>query len=475
MCTGLVRRGGRYSIRRRVPSDLVGIVGKVEVTRALGTSDRREAERLCRIETVKLDVEWTLLRAQHAATSAATSSADELAARKRQAEDQQRAFEEAQDYYFQHVKDEGVEEEGRDRFEADVARHAAMLREAHRLAGVPLSQSADRQKRKAAPQPEDAPTLLSDLCATWERERPNAPRTVASMRLAVRRFRELVGAIPVARITRPHITKMRDGLVASGLKASTANKLLTDIGTLLSMATTAGTIPSNPALGIKVQAKRTAADEKQPFSPSDLKAIFSAPRPSAIDDPAKHWLPLLQLWTGARVRELSQLRPEDIQETPYSLPDGSPATTWVLTITDAAKGATVKNAGSRRRVPIHAELIRAGFVQFAQQCAAKRREWLFDLTPDRHGNRSSPYVKWFSHWLRNTAKITDTRLTGHSFRHLFAAACRDCGITEAVSAALMGHSPSSVHRRYGGAYPVGPLVDAIHRLRIAGFDPSLYA
>lgn len=64
MCTHLIRRGGRYSIRRRVPSDLIAVLGRREVVRALGTGDRAEAVRRCRLEGVRLDAEWAALRGQ---------------------------------------------------------------------------------------------------------------------------------------------------------------------------------------------------------------------------------------------------------------------------------------------------------------------------------------------------------------------------------------------------------------------------
>lgn len=46
MQTGLVRRGARYSIRRRIPLDLVEHYGRAEIVRALGTADPKEARTL---------------------------------------------------------------------------------------------------------------------------------------------------------------------------------------------------------------------------------------------------------------------------------------------------------------------------------------------------------------------------------------------------------------------------------------------
>jgi integrase len=51
----VVRRAGRYSYRRRYPKDIATIIGKVEFTKALGTSDPKEAARLAHIVTVEFD------------------------------------------------------------------------------------------------------------------------------------------------------------------------------------------------------------------------------------------------------------------------------------------------------------------------------------------------------------------------------------------------------------------------------------
>jgi len=64
MCTHLQRRGGRYFLRRRVPQDLQARYGRREITKALGTSDRRAAAVLCRRLGLELDDEFRLARAQ---------------------------------------------------------------------------------------------------------------------------------------------------------------------------------------------------------------------------------------------------------------------------------------------------------------------------------------------------------------------------------------------------------------------------
>ncbi|WP_458393281.1 DUF6538 domain-containing protein [Rhizobium brockwellii] len=56
--TGLIRRGSTYSLRRRVPSDLVTALGKTEVVIALHTSSHKVAAEAARLESVRLDRLW---------------------------------------------------------------------------------------------------------------------------------------------------------------------------------------------------------------------------------------------------------------------------------------------------------------------------------------------------------------------------------------------------------------------------------
>lgn len=64
----LIRRGTRYYFRRRIPADLLlhfnpsGEITKKELTKSLGTSDRREAERLARAMAVHYDDQFQAIR-----------------------------------------------------------------------------------------------------------------------------------------------------------------------------------------------------------------------------------------------------------------------------------------------------------------------------------------------------------------------------------------------------------------------------
>ncbi len=72
MPTGLIRRGGAYSLRRRIPLDLIDAYGgRKEIVRALGTNDFAEAKlRLVR-KQVELNDEFAAHRKERDADPAA--------------------------------------------------------------------------------------------------------------------------------------------------------------------------------------------------------------------------------------------------------------------------------------------------------------------------------------------------------------------------------------------------------------------
>lgn len=98
----------------------------------------------------------------------------------------------------------------------------------------------------------------------------------------------------------------------------------------------------------------------------------------------------------------------------------------------------MKNFWSRRRIPLHAELIRLGFVDYAQK--AKGRDRIFDKhLQDTVGDESGNWSKWLGGYLRNKADVTDKRMVFHSFRHTFKPEARTMEIPEDVSDAITGH------------------------------------
>lgn len=62
-------RNGTYYFRRRVPKDLLSLYPSSQIIFSLKTKDRREADRLARLESVRLDQEFQLKRTHLSAHS----------------------------------------------------------------------------------------------------------------------------------------------------------------------------------------------------------------------------------------------------------------------------------------------------------------------------------------------------------------------------------------------------------------------
>jgi len=110
---------------------------------------------------------------------------------------------------------------------------------------------------------------------------------------------------------------------------------------------------------MKVAKAKNSDTERKPFSREQARLIYTelTQNPSGLVRKDSHkWGMLLGMFTGARLNEICQLDISDVQQ------DGD---TWFLNITDEGDGnKSVKSAAGRRKVPLHAELIRLGFLDF---------------------------------------------------------------------------------------------------------------
>ncbi|WP_175863795.1 site-specific integrase [Burkholderia cepacia] len=327
-------------------------------------------------------------------------------------------------------------------------------------------------------EPQDDAVYLGDIVTAWAKERTPEPQTVRIHERAVERFHEYAGRHPVATITKAHVVRFKDQMLAAGQTATNTDSYLTNIRTLLNYAVSNLKAEYNAADGIRVGERRNAKGARLPFDLPALKAIFSSPvysegfRPERINwtPDAAYWFPLIALYSGARVEEIAQLSPEDVYLETYHDLDEKERTAWVVRFTDLGDGQGVKNTGSVRRIPIHSALIERGLVEFAQ--ARKGHARIFETAPDSRGREGANWGKWFGKYLRAACNVTNERMTFHSFRHTFKDVARERGIDESVSRALMGHAGKDVADRvYGGlTYPLRPLVEAMSRYRVLGLD-----
>lgn len=255
------------------------------------------------------------------------------------------------------------------------------------------------------------------------------------------------------------------------------NKLLGYVGSLWTWAADHyDECPANPFKGLKVKARgHNIRDERHPFALAELEAIFNAPlytgckslrewgTPGALvpRDAGLFWVPLIGLFTGARLGEIIQLRVEDVREE-----QGIP----FFDINDEGDDKRLKTAHSRRTTPIHPELIALGLLDHVALRRRQGEQRLFpDLKMGADGYYSSPFSKHFSRFLASV-QVKTRKNAFHSFRHCFEDACREAGIAKEVMDALQGHGEQGMSGRYGRGYVLRTLAEAMRRLRYEGLD-----
>jgi integrase len=343
------------------------------------------------------------------------------------------------------------------------------------------AEAAAKEAGQPAPTQVDG-TPLMDVVARWASTNTPAEKTVDRMKAVVRWFEDYLGRVPVQQITTDNIESFKDKLIEK-TSAPNARVILRNLNTLLRFAVRpAKLIKVNPAADITVQVKADPARKRTTYEPAALAAVFGSPvyeqeeRPEAGAGEAAYWLPLLALFTGARLEELGQLRPQDIAEELYLDREGQEQRAWVVRIVeDKADGLALKNAWSQRRVPLHADLIALGFLDYVKSAAdwknSKGQPRIFPaLRPDKYETETANWSKWFHRYLRGTIGITDRRIVFHSFRHSFKHYSRDMEIAKDAHDALTGHKGKDVADDYGNFYyPLKPLVAAINRYKVPGF------
>ncbi|WP_198005558.1 DUF6538 domain-containing protein [Thioalkalivibrio thiocyanodenitrificans] len=332
-----------------------------------------------------------------------------------------------------------------------------------------------RHATASSPPVADGPGL-DEIYEDWKRFDPRRPqRTLDDVRRVLEDFQHVVGRKGAAAINRQDIIRYRDHLIGLGLRPKTVEKKITFLCALFNVGINNGKLTVNPAQRIPIP--KSDSRSRLPFDLDDLKRIFCSPVYMAgkqLDrrvGEASAWLPLLSLYQGCRVEELAQLRVEDVREI-----DGMHCLI-IDDLTTEDGGAQprtkrLKNLASRRRLPLHPALIKVGFVRYVERLREQGAMQVFPaLKPDRHGKYSAAFSKAFMKYLRKELGISDRRKVFHSFRHTFRDACREAGLDEEISDALMGHANSQkMGRRYGSSFSLRRLNEAIGTIKYPGLD-----
>lgn len=333
-----------------------------------------------------------------------------------------------------------------------------------------------------------------------------AQKRVDKVRAAVTTFRDIIGEktlvnmidddmvqaarATVAKLPINRVLKYPKLTVAQAIEQGAKDKratlspisqgvMLDTFRDVLKLAVRKKYLTSNPAEGLKPLAKDKVAlgDKRKPFTEAQIAQFFASPFYKAVaagtykkpDAAWRKWLPLLMAFTGARPNELCQLHIDDLKRTEKG--------TLYLDITDEGEGKKVKTKSSRRRVPLHKELIGLGFVEFVEgrrKAAGKNGPRLFhELKADFYGDNFAWYAnKRFNEaFLRDAIELTD-RQTLYSFRHSFRDGMRRAKAGPDALLFICGWSPSgaAVSDAYGDGGNPDLHVEAVNAVSYEGLS-----
>lgn len=316
-----------------------------------------------------------------------------------------------------------------------------------------------------------------------ENPRNVSATTLAQSRVVLDHFSNFLGrSFPVAKITKKEVREWKTALKNFPVKATeisvfknldfrqiiksnetenrpcisikTINRYLAALGSHTRWLVTMGYLEDNPTNGMLSKIDRET-QKVFPYELDQLRAIFQSPLFIGCKSPTcpdvsgnirirdhRFWLPLLSLFSGARLGELAQLLVADIEKIKNC---------WVFKITtEGDPKKRLKTKGSQRFIPIHNELISLGFIEYHSTIRNAGHKWLFpEIVADTRNNRAGTFSRFYGRYLKKIGVKTDSRYNFHSFRHGFVDALRLAGYQDDQFKFLLGHTQNNVTGRYG--------------------------
>lgn len=232
-------------------------------------------------------------------------------------------------------------------------------------------------------------------------------------------------------------------------------------------------IDKNPAdlLVVKVHKEK----KRMPYTADQLQSFFGclfykkaishkwhiSPSPSEQKYADMFWMPLISLYTGARMNEICQLEIKDLVKEKDVL--------YFNITMEGDDNKSLKTVTSIRKIPVHHMLISIGLMGYIEYIESLGHHRLFyDLKTGATGKYSDMFTKRFAYHLKKyNIKFPDRDF--HSFRHTFRDECRERDIPDAVVNAIGGWSENkNVGSEYGQGYKIEKLNKYLQQLKYDG-------
>lgn len=248
---------------------------------------------------------------------------------------------------------------------------------------------------------------------------------------------------------------VRDAMLASEVRPSTINKLLTKAKMCLDYGLMNGQLEGrNPIERMKltkdIDSKRRAfTDEELERLLVRVEAEYQFTRHTAhTTSEARRWASLVSVVTGARSAEVCHLTKRDI----VTLDNGLVC----IDINEDGDGKSVKNKHSVRLVPLTDGAYGFDLKSFLSWVDTQPDEGpLFGMTP-------SAYSSWFNSRVMTEALGDAENVSLHSLRHWLATCMKERGVNLVDAQGILGHSSQSItYDLYGKGHAVGRLAEVL--------------
>jgi len=321
-------------------------------------------------------------------------------------------------------------------------------------------------------------------CLEQQKQEGVAAKTIDDKRAVASLLIRIVGDLPIDLISRQDARKFRETALklpprinqlpadqslqqvietaTSTISLTTFNNYVKNLTTFFSYAIREGYCQRNPFDGLRVKQRGKVSEERSVFTEDDLRSLFSRASyaPADTSKPHQYWLPLLGLYTGARLTELCQLYLDDVV---------SIGGVDCLYIRASRPDQKLKTASSERLVPIHSKLKGLGFLEFIQRQRSAGHQRVFpELTCHKKHGYGAGASKWFTR-VRERLGLRDGegKKDFHSFRHTFADHLKQKGAQEGLVGGLLGHQSEGItFGRYGKDFRPEVLVPVVEMVTL---------
>jgi len=193
----------------------------------------------------------------------------------------------------------------------------------------------------------------------------------------------------------------------------------------------------------KIRTVRGGKNKRVSYTPDELKKLFNSKeyRTGTHNSPNHHWIPLIGLFTGARLNEICQLHKDNVVKDSLS-------GIWYFDFNDYSDGDSIKTDAGIRFVPVHPRLRKLGFFRYLQMVEDGGK-----LFPKWRKSNAicKNQMRWFTRTYRGNCGVEKPEgimKDFHSLRNTIINAMKQAEVPVASAREIVGHEDEDMS--YGG-------------------------